>query len=106
MRTTRILRTAGIVLLTLGAATAIGALIVRDQVVRHQRDLFSDRRLQRFAALGYIAGLGPSVESVQLLRDFVAWEPTTSLRRKAEQILARMERQLEGPRAVRSELAG
>ncbi|MEX0893746.1 MAG: hypothetical protein WEB88_16385 [Gemmatimonadota bacterium] len=103
---TRIFRTAGLVVLTLGAATAIGALIVRDQVVRHRRDLFSRRRLQRFAALGYIAGLGASVESVHLLRDFVAWEPTTLLRRKAEQILGRMEHQLEGPRAMRSELAG
>jgi hypothetical protein len=102
----RIFRTAGFVVLTLGAATAIGALIVHDQVVRHRRDLFSRRRLQRFAALGYIAGLGPTVESVHLLRDFVAWEPTTLLRRKAEHILARMERQLEGPRAMQSELAG
>lgn len=106
MRISGILKTVGIVLLTLGAASAIGTLVVRDQVARHRRDLFSASRLQRFAALGYISGMGPSVESVHLLRDFVAWEPTTMLRRKAEQILVRMERHLEGPRPMRGELAG
>lgn len=94
------------VLLTVAAAAAIGTLVVRDQVVRHQRDLFSHRRLQRFAALGYISGMEANVESVQLLRDFVAWEPTTLLRRKAEQILTRMERQLAGPQPVPSERIG
>jgi hypothetical protein len=90
----RILKTTGILLLAMGAAAAVAALIVRDQIERHRRDLFSSSVLQRLAALGYIAGLGASVDLVHLLRDFVSWEPRSMLRRRALQIIARMERQL------------
>jgi hypothetical protein len=106
MQRSRILRTTGVVFLTIGAMAAVGALIVRDQISRHRRDLFSSRVLQRLAALGYIAGLTASVESVQLLRDFVAWESRSLLRRRAMQILERMERQLRQGPAVRTEFAG
>ena len=95
MRRSSILRTTGIALLGIGAAAVVGTLVVRDQMSRHQRNLFSDRALRRFAALGYLSGTPASVELVQLLRDFCAWEPNTILRRRANQILARMERQLE-----------
>lgn len=94
MRASRILRTTGLVILTAGAAVALGALVIRDQIARHQRDLFSPRAIRRFAALGYISGLTASVEGVQLLRDFLAWEPTRLLRKRARYILERMERQL------------
>lgn len=90
----RIFRTTGLILLIVGAVAAVGALIVRDQIARHRRNLFSSRAFKRFAALGYIARLGASVELVQLLRDFVAWEPRSLLRRRALQILGRMEQQL------------
>lgn len=95
MRRSSILRTAGIILVGVGTAAAVGALVVHDQISRHQRNLFSERALQRFAALGYLSGTPASVELVQLLRDFCAWEPSPILRRRAAQILARMERQLE-----------
>src|SRR5688500_15479332 len=62
---------------------------------RHQRNLFSRNALKRFAALGYVAGLSASVELVHLLRDFVAWEPSSLLRKRAAQILSRMERHLQ-----------
>lgn len=106
MQRSRILRTSGVILLTIGATAAVGALVVRDQISRHRRDLFSSRVLQRFAALGYIAGLTANVESVQLLRDFVAWESRTLLRRRALQILERMERQLRQSPDFRTEFAG
>jgi len=106
MQSSRIARTTGVLLLTLGAVAAIGALIVRDQVSRHRRNLFSSRALQRFAALGYIAGLTASVELVQLLRDFVAWEPYGLLRRRALQILERMEDQLGQSKGPATEFAG
>lgn len=92
----RILKTTGILLLVAGATAALGALIVRDQIARHRRDLFSPRVLERLAALGYITGLDASVELVRLLRDFVAWEPRSVLRGRALQIIARMERELAG----------
>jgi hypothetical protein len=94
MRRSSILRTSGFILLGIGAAATAGALVVRDQISRHQRNLFSRQALKRFAALGYLSGAPASVELVQLLRDFVTWEPNTILRRRASQILARMERQL------------
>jgi hypothetical protein len=94
MRRSTVLRTTGIILLTLGAVAAVGALVVRDQLDRHQRDLFSPQPLKRFAALGFIAGLAASVEMIRVLRDFMAWEPRTMLRRRARQIMDRMERQL------------
>jgi hypothetical protein len=106
MQRSRILRTTGVILLTIGAAAAVGALVVRDQISRHRRDLFSSRTLQRLAALGYLSGLTASVESVQLLRDFVAWESRTLLRRRAMQILERMERQLSQGTGVRTGFAG
>jgi hypothetical protein len=95
MRRSGILRTTGIVLLGVAAAAVVGAFVVRDQISRHQRNLFSGHALKRFAALGYLSGTPASVELVQLLRDFCAWEPNGILRRRATQILARMERQLE-----------
>lgn len=94
MRRSTVLKTTGIILLTLGAVAAVGAIVVRDQIDRHQRDLFSAHPLKRFAALGYIAGLTASVELVRVLRDFIAWEPRAMLRRRAQQIMDRMERQL------------
>lgn len=94
MRRSTVLKTTGIILLTLGATAAVGALVVRDQIDRHQRDLFSAHPLKRFAALSYIAGLTASVELVRVLRDFIAWEPRAMLRRRAQQIMDRMERQL------------
>jgi len=45
------------------------------------------------AALGYLSG-HPGVESVQVLRDYLAWEEHPALRRRAESIVRRMEAQL------------
>ncbi|MGH7463060.1 MAG: hypothetical protein ACREMA_18795, partial [Longimicrobiales bacterium] len=64
-------KTIGIILLAAGIAAAIGTFVVRDQLARHRRNLFSKHALRRFAALGYLAGLDATVELVQLLRDFV-----------------------------------
>ena len=76
------------------AGTAlIGAVagwhIAQDRLERHRKDLFSRNPLKRMAALGYLAGQG-DVESVRLLRDYVAWEPQPMLRRRGEALLSRM----------------
>jgi hypothetical protein len=102
----RILKIVGLVALIAGALAGVSALVVRDQITRHRRDLFSGRARQRLAALGYIAGLASSVELVHLLRDFVAWEPRSLLRRRALQIIERMERQLQKTAGARAEIAG
>lgn len=111
MRRSSVLRTAGIILVGVGIASAAGALVVRDQISRHQRNLFSAQALKRFAALSYLSGVPASVELVRLLRDFVAWEPSPILRKRAAQIHTRMLHQLESqpsqpPRDVPTGAAG
>jgi hypothetical protein len=86
-------RTARIALVTvLAAATAgvLAALIVRGQIYRHRRDLFSPRPFRRLAALGHMAQEPASVDAIRLLRDFIAWEPRTMLRDRARAISDRM----------------
>lgn len=106
MRMRQILRITGIGLLVAALAAALGVLFVRDQISRHRRDLFSSRPLRRLAALGYIAGGAPSVDSVRLLRDYIAWESQPLIRRQATQVLAKMERSLREAAARPGEAAG
>jgi hypothetical protein len=87
----RTLRTAGITVLALGAAAGVAAFLLRDQMSRHRRDLFSPHALRRLAALGYMAGEHTSVDNITLLRDFIAWEPRPLLRSRAVAIVRRME---------------
>lgn len=94
METNRILRTTGFTVLALAAVAALGTLLVRDQMSRHRRDLFSPHPLRRLAALGYLGGHPASVDTVLLLRDFIAREPRPLLKRRAAAILARMENAL------------
>ncbi|HEX6926416.1 MAG TPA: hypothetical protein VF167_13425 [Longimicrobiaceae bacterium] len=105
MDTKRVLKTAGFTVLAVAAAAALGALLVRDQISRHQRDLFSPHPLRRLAALGYIQGRPASVDLVLLLRDFIASEPRPLIRKRAAAILARMEEGLAA-RNPSTEIAG
>ena len=91
----KIARTAGIAVLAVGTAAAVAAFVVRNQIDRHQRDLFSPRPIRRLAALGHMSGNEATVRSVQLLRDYVAWEPRNLLRKRGEAVLARMEAEVE-----------
>lgn len=91
------LKTAGITILAAAIAGGIAALIIRDQIHRHQRNLFHPRSLRRLAALGHIHREPASVDTVRLLRDFIAWEPKGLLRERARVILARMESELSVP---------
>lgn len=91
MNTQRLLRTAGLTILSALAVVGLGTLLVRDQMSRHRRDLFSPHPLRRLAALGYLSGRPASVDDVLLVRDYVAWEQRPLLRRRAALLLARME---------------
>lgn len=84
------LRTATITVLAAAAAGALAVLIVRGQISRHRRDLFSPRPFRRLAALGHIGREPASVDAIRLLRDFVAWEPRKLLRERAQAIMDRM----------------
>lgn len=100
----RILRTTAITVLAMAGAAAIGVLLVRDQISRSRRDLFSPHPLRRLAALEYLGGRVASVDTVLLLRDFLAWEPRPILRKRAAAVLARLEDALEA-RALPTEVA-
>lgn len=89
----RTMKTAGIALAAAAAAGAVAALIVRDQMDRHQRDLFSPFSLKRLACLGHLSRAEASVSNINLLRDFVSWEPRKLLRNRGRVILQRMEDQ-------------
>jgi len=85
---------AGIMVLVAAGCGAIVALLIRDQITRRQRDLFSTSRMRRFVALSHISREMASVSAVNLLRDFIAWEPTGFLRDRAALILQRMEEEV------------
>jgi hypothetical protein len=68
----------------------IGLLAWSAQIRRCRRDLFSHRPLRRLAALGYLSGR-PSVDTAQLLAEYVRWERRPTLRRRGERMLRRMQ---------------
>ena len=74
--------------MVLGAAA--GWVLAQRRLATHRRALFSPRPLRRLAALGYLAGEN-GVDTVRLLRDYLAWERQPRLRRRAETLLRRME---------------
>ena len=93
----RKVRYTGIAVLAAAAAGAAIAWIVKDQIDRHSRDLFSPYFFRRLAALGHMAREDASVDNINLLKDFVAWEPRKSLQKRAEGILQRMYDELDQP---------
>lgn len=96
MESSRVLRTAGVTLLTVAATAVLGVLLVRDQISRHRRELFSPHPLRRLAALSYLGSAQASIDLVLLLRDFIAWETRPLLKKRATAVLSRMEGALEG----------
>ena len=75
------------------SGTALGWYVAGRHLERHKADLFSANRFRRLAALSYLAG-EDGVATLQLLRDYIAWEPTAPLRQRASRMLRRMEAQL------------
>lgn len=89
----RLLRVAGIAALGVVAVGTVAALLVRDQISRQRRNLFNPFALRRMAALEHVARQEPSVDHINLLKDYLAWEPRKLLRNRAQAIVERMERQ-------------
>jgi hypothetical protein len=75
-----------------GGAVA-GLVLWSIQLRRSRRDLFHANPIRRLAALGYLGG-EPSIESAQILRDYIRWERKPVLRRRAEHLLGRMQARL------------
>lgn len=89
----RTLRTALVVALAAAAGAAVATLLVRDQISRHRRNLFSPMTFRRLAALQHMAGAEATADNITLLRDFISWEPRPLLRNRALGIVRRMESQ-------------
>ena len=69
---------------------AAGSLIWSHLQHQYRRNLFSRYTLRRVAALGYLRAR-PSVNTAQLLREYVAWEPRSILRERGVRMLKRLE---------------
>jgi hypothetical protein len=69
---------------------AAGTLIWSRLQRQYRRNLFSRHALRRVAALGYLRAR-PSVNTAQLLREYVAWEPRSILRERGVRMLKRLE---------------
>ena len=90
-------RNTGMAVLAAATAGAVAAWVIRDQMQRHSRDLFSPSFFRRLAALGYMAKAEATVDHINLMKDFVAWESRDAFRRRAQAIVERMERDAMGP---------
>ena len=91
--TARRFRIVGLTVLVAAAAGAVVAWIIRDQLARHRRDLFSPNSFERLAALTSIARAPATVDNITLLKDFIVWEPRRLIRRRAEAVLRHMEQE-------------
>jgi hypothetical protein len=69
---------------------AAGTLIWSRLQRHYRRNLFSRHTFRRVAALGYLRAR-PSVNTAQLLREYVAWEPRSILRERGVRMLKRLE---------------
>ena len=76
----------------LGGA-ACGALAWSHLQKQYRRDLFSKHPLRRFAALSYLR-TRPSVGTVRLLREYIAWEQKPLLRQRGVSLMRHVESQL------------
>jgi len=77
----------------LAAGAVAGWMIAQRRLATHQHDLFSPRPLRRLGALGYLAGQ-TGVDTIRLLRDYLAWERQPVLLRRAQAILRGLESSL------------
>lgn len=91
--TKRFLRITGVTAIVVAAAGMVATLLVRDQISRQRRNLFNPIALRRLAALEHVSRQRPSVDHINLLRDYIAWEPRKLLRNRAKAIVVRMEQE-------------
>ena len=88
-------RTRNSQLATLGflGGAACGALAWSHLQKQYRRDLFSRHPLRRFAALSYLR-TRPSMGTVRLLREYVAWEQKPLLRQRGVSLMRHVESKL------------
>lgn len=91
-------RRAGLFVVGAVVAAAATSLALRAAMRHGRRDLFSPSPLRRLAALQYLNRMRATVEDVNVLRDYCAWEPGRLLRNRATVVLGRMVHELGGGR--------
>jgi hypothetical protein len=69
---------------------AAGTLMWSHMQRQYRRNLFSKHALRRVAALGYLRAR-PTVNTAQLLREYIAWEPRQVLRQRGARMLKQLE---------------
>jgi hypothetical protein len=69
---------------------AAGSLVWSKMQRNCRRNLFSRNPLFRVAALGYLRAR-PTVNTAQLLREYIAWERRPILRQRGTRMLKRLE---------------
>ena len=72
------------------AGLACGALAWSQLQRQHSRDLFSKHPLRRFAALSYLR-TRPSMGTLRLLREYIAWERSAVLRERGVALMRSIE---------------
>ena len=79
-------------LATLGfvGGLALGTLAWSHLQKQYRRDLFSRHPLRRFAALTYLRSR-PSMGTVRLLREYIAWERMPVLRERGVRLMRHVE---------------
>jgi len=75
------------------AGIVAGWLVAQYRFTQHRQALFSGQPLRRMAALGFLAGQH-DIETIRLLRAYLAWETHPVLRRRADGIMRKMEEAL------------
>ncbi len=88
--TKRWIRITAISAAAVGVVGTMAALLVRDQIHRQQRNLFHPSALRRMAALEHVSRQRGTVDHLNLLRDYIAWEPRRLLRNRARALMERM----------------
>ena len=81
---------AGFVAVGFVGGVAAGSLLWSRMQRQYRRNLFSRSTLRRVAALGYLRAR-PTINTAQLLREYVAWEPRPILRQRGARMLKRLE---------------
>jgi hypothetical protein len=81
---------AGFVAVGFIGGLAAGSVMWSRMQRQYRRNLFSNSPLRRVAALGYLRAR-PTVNTAQLLREYVAWEPRSILRHRGVRMLKRLE---------------
>jgi hypothetical protein len=72
---------------------ALGALAWSHLQRQYRRDLFSRHPLRRFAALTYLRSR-PSMGTMRLLREYIAWERMPVLRERGVKLMQHVESSL------------